>query len=479
MNTATTVIDPVDLARQAEFCVRLRQYWADRGRVPTACIITYGCQQNEADSEQIRGLLSGCGYTFQNGEEGADVIIINTCAVREHAEQRVLGNLGTLVHTRRRHPEQQIFLCGCMAAEPGIQEKLRASYPQVRGIFTTHHLWRLPELLYQAVTTGKRVFAIEPSNGTLAEGLPVIRSSRFKAWLSIMYGCNNFCSYCIVPYVRGRERSRRPTDVLSQARELTAAGYRDITLLGQNVNSYGRDLNCGTDFSDLLAQIAELDGDFCLRYMTSHPKDASRKLFDTMAAHPKIAKHIHLPFQSGSDRILKAMNRHYTIDQYRDLVHYARQVMPDLVITSDVIVGFPGETQEDFQATLDLIEEIQFDSLFTFIFSPRPGTPAAKLPDPDIRQTKSQRFEALTSAQNHISEQKHRALVGQTLRCLIDGRDNDNPDLLTARTNGGRLVRLPGSPDLIGQFRYVTITDSTTWSVSGTLASKDLAHEQH
>ena len=470
MSTATTRITPRQLAQQQEYCGKLRAYWQDRGRVPTAFVDTYGCQQNEADSERIRGLLADCGYTFQDTEEAADVIVINTCAVREHAEQRVLGNIGALVHTRRRHPEQQIFLCGCMAAESTIQQKIKTSYPHVRGIFTPHYLWRLPELLYQAVTTGKRVYALEESGGTLAEGLPVVRSGSVKAWLSVMYGCNNFCTYCIVPYVRGRERSRSPEDVLAEARSLIAAGYKDITLLGQNVNSYGRDLGAGMDFSDLLAAIAAMDGEFCLRFMTSHPKDASKKLFDTMAAWDKIAKHIHLPFQCGSDRILKAMNRNYTVEQYRALVDYARSVMPELVITSDVIVGFPGETEEDFQGTMDLIRAVEFDSLFTFIYSPRPGTPAAKFPDPEPKQAKSRRFDELVAAQNEISERKLRPLVGRTLRCLIDGRDSGDAGLLTARTDGGRLVRLPGSGDLIGRFRNVTITDSTTWSLTGVLA---------
>ena len=469
MSAATTRITPGQLARQQEYSARLREYWQNRGRVPTAFVDTYGCQQNEADSERIRGLLADCGYTFQSSEEGADVIVINTCAVREHAEQRVLGNVGALVHTRRRHPEQQIFLCGCMAAESKIQQKIKTSYPHVRGIFTPHYLWRLPELLFQAVTTGKRVYALEESNGTLAEGLPVVRSGSIKAWLSVMYGCNNFCTYCIVPYVRGRERSRTPEDVLDEARGLIRAGYRDITLLGQNVNSYGKDLGTGMDFSDLLAAVAAIEGDFRVRFMTSHPKDASKKLFDTMAGSDKIAKHIHLPFQCGSDRILKAMNRNYTVEQYRGLVDYARSVMPELVITSDVIVGFPGETEEDFQGTMDLIRAVEFDSLFTFIYSPRPGTPAAGYPDPEPKQAKSRRFDELVAAQNAISEQKLKPLVGRTLRCLIDGQDTAGEGLLTARTDGGRLVRLPGDQSLIGQFRDVAITGSTTWSLTGVL----------
>ena len=464
MSSATIAITREELAVQQEFCQRIRRYWEDRSRVPTAWVDTYGCQQNEADSEQIRGLLRSAGYHFQDEAENADVIVINTCAVREHAEQRVFGNIGALVHTRKRHPDQLIFVCGCMAAEKGVQERLKKSFPHVRGIFTTHHLWRLPELLWKALSTGKRVYALEDSAGTLCEGLPAVRSGSIKAWLSVMYGCNNFCSYCIVPYVRGRERSRSFDAVLTEAKELVKAEYREITLLGQNVNSYGNDLSEGKDFADLLSAAAALDGEFLLRFMSSHPKDASKKLFDTMAASDRIAKQIHLPFQSGSDRILRAMNRHYTAGHYLELVEYARSVMPSLVLTSDVIVGFPGETEEDFEETLSLIRQVRFDSLFTFIYSPRPGTPAAALPDPDTKEIKQARFDRLLALQNAVSEEKHAALVGRTLRCLTDGRDGE---LLTARTDGGRLVRFSGDASLIGRFVPIRITGSTTWSLTG------------
>jgi tRNA-2-methylthio-N6-dimethylallyladenosine synthase len=279
-----------------------------------------------------------------------------------------------------------------------------------------------------------------------------------------MYGCNNFCSYCIVPYVRGRERSRLPEDILDECRGLIAAGYREITLLGQNVNSYGKDLGLGVDFADLLAKIAELDGDFLLRFMTSHPRDASHKLFDVMASHEKIAKQFHLPFQSGSDRVLKAMNRHYNRAQYLELIEYGRKRMPELVFTSDVIVGFPGETEAEFEETVSLIEQVRYDALFTFIYSPRPGTPAAKLPDPTPKEEKNRRFDRLLAVQNAISEERHRAYVGKTLRVLVDGRDGE---LLTARTDGGRLVRLEGPDGLIGRFVNVTITGATTWSLVG------------
>ena len=394
---------------------------------------------------------------------------MNTCAIREHAEQRVFGNLGALTHTKRRHPAQKIFLCGCMAGQPEVEERLRKSFPHVDGVFSTHHLWQFPEILLRVLTTGKRVYYTQDEPGSIAEGLPVRREGHLKAWVSIMYGCNNFCSYCIVPYVRGRERSRRPEAILAECRELIESGYKDITLLGQNVNSYGKDLDCGVDFSDLLAEIAGLPGDFLVRFMTSHPRDAGPKLFDTMARFPKIAKQLHLPVQCGSDRVLKAMNRHYNRQQYLELVDYARKVMPELVLTSDVIVGFPGETEAEFEETVTLIRQVRYDALFTFIYSPRPGTPAASLPDPATRQEKNQWFDRLCAAQNAISEEKHRAYVGKTLRVLVDGTDGD---LLTARTEGGRLVRLTGDAGLIGRFCQVKIDGATTWSLTGTLAAE-------
>ena len=467
MERKTTVISSEQLRQQQEFCGRIRQRWEASGVVPTAFVDTYGCQQNEADSERIRGMLEQCGYTMQDSEEGADVIVINTCAVREHAEQRVLGNVGALVHTKRRHPGQKIFLCGCMMGEPAVAEKIRKSYVHVDGVFSTHHLWEFPSLLYRVLDTGKRVFATEDEAGSIAEGLPVVRSSAFKAWVSIMYGCNNFCTYCIVPYVRGRERSRKPEDVIAEVKELVESGCRDITLLGQNVNSYGKDLDCGVDFADLLAELAQLPGEFLLRFMTSHPKDATKKLFDTMAKYPKIARHIHLPFQAGNDRVLKEMNRRYTAAQYLELVEYARSVMPDIVLTSDVIVGFPGETDEEFEDTLKLVEQVRYDALFTFIYSPRTGTPAAEMPDPATRQEKLARFDRLCAAQNRISEEKHREYVGKTVRVLVDAIDDGD---LTARSGGTRLVRLEnGTEDLIGQYADATITGANTWSLLGKL----------
>ena len=466
MSNKTTVISEAQLSEQLAFCDKINGYWHDRDRTPLAYVETYGCQQNEADSERIRGLLSQSGYAMTDEAEGADVVVMNTCAIREHAEQRVFGNLGALTHTKRRHPGQKIFLCGCMAGQSVVSDRVKKSYPHVDCVFSTHHLWQFPEILYRVLSTGKRVFYVEDEAGSIAEGLPVLRDNSLKSWVSIMYGCNNFCTYCIVPYVRGRERSRKAEDILAECRELIANGCKEITLLGQNVNSYGKDLEGGVDFADLLAQIAQLDGDFLIRFMTSHPRDASEKLFDTMARYPKIAKQLHLPFQSGSSRVLKAMNRHYDRETYLEKVKYAKSVMPDLVLTSDVIVGFPGETAEEFEETLTLIEQVRYDALFTFIFSPRVGTPAASMEDPTSKEEKNARFDRLCELQNAISEQIHQGYVGKTLRCLVDGTDRGQ---LTARTEGGRLVRFPGSEDLIGTYQNITITGATTWSLVGSM----------
>ena len=463
MNTKTTVISQDQLDIQFACCDKIAAYWQEKGITPIAYVETYGCQQNEADSEKLRGYLTQSGYAMGSEAEGADVVIMNTCAIREHAEQRVFGNLGALTHTKRRHPEQKIFLCGCMAGETKVSDRIKKSYPHVDGVFSTHHLWQFPEILWNVLSGKKRQFFITDEPGSIAEGIPQVRDSKLKAWVSIMYGCNNFCTYCIVPYVRGRERSRKFEDILAECRCLIEGGAKEITLLGQNVNSYGKDLPQGKDFADLLEAIAQIPGDFLIRFMTSHPRDASEKLFDTMAKYPKIAKQLHLPFQSGSSRVLKAMNRHYDRETYLNKVNYAKKVMPDLVLTSDVIVGFPGETEEEFEETISLIQQVHYDSLFTFIFSPRPGTPAASMDDPTPKEEKNRRFDRLCAVQNAISEEIHGSYIGKTLRCLVDGRDKD---MLTARTEGGRLVRFAGSDDLIGTYRYLTITGATTWSLT-------------
>jgi len=472
LETKTVRIGGADIARQHTFCQQIHELLSAQPREHLAYVDTYGCQQNEADSERIRGYLREMGYGFTADEDAADVIVVNTCAIREHAEDRVFGNIGALVHAKRRHPGQIICLCGCMAQEPGVQEKIRDHYRHVDLVFGPHALWRFPSLLYRVLTRRGRIFDAIDEPGPIAEGIPTVRQDTVKGWVSIMYGCNNFCSYCIVPYVRGRERSRRPEDVLTECRELVEAGYKDITLLGQNVNSYGKDLGLDMDFADLLEQIDAIPGDFLIRFMTSHPKDASQKLFETMARCKKVAPVFHLPFQSGNDRILKEMNRHYDRAGYLDKVRRLREQIPDVVITSDVIVGFPGETTAEFEDTLSLVEEVGFDALFTFIFSPRAGTPAAEMPDPIPMAEKKANFQRLVDAQNAISAQKHAAYIGKTVRCLIDGPCQEEGFALTGRTPGNRLVRVSqGGEELIGTFQEITITGANTWSLWGELSS--------
>lgn len=466
METNQTMIPQAHLDCQREFQKKIHALFAAREAHPVACVDTFGCQQNVADGERLMGMLQEMGFTFTEKTGEADLVILNTCAVREHAEQRVFGNLGMLTHTKKENPEQVICLCGCMAQEERVSNRVKDSYRHVDLVFGPHALWKFPELLWQVYDSRKRVFSVADEPGTIAEGIPVVREAGVKAWVSIMYGCNNFCSYCIVPYVRGRERSREPAAVLAEVRELVAAGYKDITLLGQNVNSYRGGAE-GWDFADLLREIDDIPGEYRIRFMSSHPKDATKKLFDVMAAGKHIARQLHLPFQSGNDRVLEAMNRRYTRAQYLELVRYAKAVMPDLVLTSDVIIGFPGESEAEAMDTVSLVEEVGFDALFTFIYSPRPGTKAAELPDPVSREEKQVWFDKLLAAQNAISARLHGEYVGKTLRVLVDGESDEQDFPLTARTEGNRLVRLKGDAGLIGRFTSVNITGSNTWALYG------------
>ncbi len=467
-----------ELAAQRAVMDRLAEENAALPTPPVAWVDTYGCQQNEADSEVIRGMLREMGYGFTESEAEADLIVVNTCAVRGHAELRVLGNVGALSHTKRARPNQRIVLCGCMVQQEHMREKIKKSFPYVDLVFGPHELWRFPELLERMLRPHRgRIFEARQIDGERVEGLPVLHAEGVRAWLPIMSGCNNFCSYCIVPYVRGRERSRRPEVILAEARRLVEAGYQEIYLLGQNVNSYGKDLEGNEDFAYLLREIDRMEGEFVIRFMTSHPKDATERLFETMAACPKVERHIHLPFQSGNDRVLKAMNRGYTGEIYRAKVACARSLMPDIALTSDVIVGFPGETDEEFEDTLRLVEELRFDMLFTFLYSPRVGTPAAAMPDPFTREEKQARFDRLLQAQNRISAEMQAAHVGKTYRILIDG-EGDRPGRLTARSSHNRLIHLEGDKALIGSFRNARITDSTTWSLSAVLTDNGTSDKE-
>ncbi len=421
------------------------------GKVMKAYTHTFGCQQNEADTERINGMLLQMGYKMTDSTEDADFILYNTCAVREHAEERAFGHIGALSRLKKKKPAVIIAVCGCMAQEIKNTGKMKRSYPQVSLLFGTNALWRFPFLLYRVLTGEKRVFDTGGED-TIVEGLPVLRKEGVKAWLSIMYGCNNFCTYCIVPYVRGRERSREPDEIENELRELVKEGYKDITLLGQNVNSYGKDLSINIDFADLLKRLSDVPGDFLLRFMTSHPKDASEKLFDTMKGSKKIAKQLHLPFQSGSDDILVKMNRGYTSSAYKKLIAAARERMPEITLSSDIIVGFPGETEEDFQKTMELVEETGFDLLYTFLYSPRTGTPAAGFIENTSKEEKSKRFDRLLKKQDGIVEKRQAAYEGKRLRLLVDGKSKGSEYPFTARTEGNLLVCVRGDGIKTGEF---------------------------
>ena len=469
MDRKEVLIPQEQLERQREFEQKIRALHEGRAVPPLAMVDTFGCQQNVADSQHIMGMLEAMGFGFTDDPARAAVVVLNTCAIRDHAEKRVYGTLGALTHTKKADPEQVICLCGCMAQRPEVAEKVRQSYRHVDLVFGPQALWKFPELLYNVYTQRRRVFSVANEHGAIAEGMPVVREGRTRAWVSIMYGCNNFCSYCIVPYVRGRERSRDPEQIIAEVRQLVADGFKEITLLGQNVNSYGKDLDTPYDFTDLLTALDAIDGDYLIRFMSSQPKDATHKLFDAMARSRHVAKQLHLPVQSGCDRVLRAMNRPYDKAKYLELITYARKVMPELVLTSDVIIGFPGETEAEAMETVALVEQVRFDALFTFIFSPRPGTPAAKMDDPVSREEKQKWFDRLCDTQNRISEELHAAYVGRSLRCLVDGESDDARWPLTARTAGGRLVHLVGDKPAIGTYHDVKITDSNTWALFGEL----------
>ncbi len=431
-----------------------------------AFVRTYGCQQNVSDSEKIKGILAEVGCEFTQTSETADIIVFNTCAVRENAEDRVFGNIGALKAIKKRNPNLIIALCGCMMEQSHVAEQIKRSFPFVDLVFGTNAIHLLPRLLYEVLLENARIFRQGLDDKLVHEDLPIKREGALKAFVPIMYGCDNFCSYCIVPYVRGRERSRASSAIITEFSQVVSEGYKDITLLGQNVNSYGKNLPERINFAELLRRVDNIEGDYWLRFMTSHPKDATRELIDVMAKGNHICKHLHLPFQSGSNRILKQMNRHYTREKYLEIVRYIKEKIPGISLTSDVIVGFPGETYEDFCETLSLIKEVEFNSLFTFIYSKRVGTPAAKMDDPVPYEEKSKWFQELLQVQNEISEKQCQKYLGQIVRVLIEGQAAKS-GFLTARTQGNIIVDLPGDESLIGKFANVKINSVQNWFLKG------------
>lgn len=469
-NKKTHTVSQEELDRQKQFTQKVSSVIsASYNEKPKACVVTYGCQQNVADSEKIKGMLELMGYDFTDNRLEAKLIIFNTCAVREHAEDRVFGNVGALKSYKRENHDVVIALCGCMMQQQHIADKIKKSFPFVDLVFGTHVVHKLPELLYRALTGKKRVFDITDTDGIIAEGIPVRRDNDAKAWLPIMYGCNNFCTYCIVPYVRGRERSRQPEVILREVQHLIQDGYKEIMLLGQNVNSYGKDLEQPISFAELLRKINAMEGEFVIRFMSSHPKDATPELLDTILSCEKVGQHLHLPVQCGSDAILSAMNRRYTVEQYLNIVDYLRERRPDFSLTSDLIVGFPNESEADFQGTLDLIQRVQYDNLYTFIYSKRSGTKAANMPDATSDAEKRQRMERLLTLQREIATKNYKRFLGRTMRVLVEGDSKRGDGWLFGKSNEAIIVEFMGDRSLIGTFVSVQITESKNWAVSGRL----------
>ena len=430
-------------------------------------VLTLGCQQNEADSERLAGMAEAMGYEKSESPDDAYLIIVNTCAIREHAEKRALSLVGQYKHIKARNPELIIAICGCMVTQQHRSDEIKHRYPYVDIVFGTSSIHKFPELVAKKMSEKKRIFLSDEKEYLVAEGMPVRRESNYRAWVSVMYGCNNFCSYCIVPYVRGRERSRDKDEIIKEVRELVESGYKDITLLGQNVNSYGKDFGADYDFADLLCEIDKIEGDYFIHFMTSHPKDATRKLIDVMASSKHIARHFHLPMQSGSDAVLRAMNRRYDFEKYIGIVDYIREKMPDAAITSDIIVGFPGETEEDFEATLGALRRAKFDMIFSFIYSPRKGTPAAESDEQIPDDIKSARFDRLLKVQADISLASNKVLEGKTLRVLCDGLSKNNDKVYSGRTEGSKIVFFDATPECEGKFLEIKIERGDTFALYG------------
>lgn len=464
MSEQNVRIDGAEIARQNEIMELVKKSGGER----FALVETYGCQQNVNDSQRLTGMLEQMGYKMTDEREKADVIIFNTCAVRENAEDRVFGNLGALKHLKERRPGVIIAVCGCMVQQEQIAARIKAKYRHVDLIFGTHALWRFPELLMQALQHSERILDIGGS-GSIAEGLPVKHDGGSRAFVSVMYGCNNFCSYCIVPYVRGRERSRAAEDILCEVRSLAESGVREVMLLGQNVNSYGLDRGEKDAFAKLLESVCTVDGIERIRFMSSHPKDISERLLQTMAQQEKICKQLHLPLQSGSDKVLADMNRHYTAARYMKTVKKARELMPDIALTTDIIVGFPTETEADFEKTEEILSAARFDSIFSFIYSKRTGTRAAKLEPCASEEEINARFRRMLDLQNKISFERNKRHEGKTELVLVEGPSKNDPDMMTGRNYANKIVNFKGTPDLAGQIIPVKITRAQTWILCGEL----------
>ncbi len=465
MRETTVRVSPEEMEEQRRFS---REFSDLPDRPKTYFIVTYGCQMNAHDSEKLAGMLEKMGLTAAPRREEADFVLHNTCCIRDNAERKALGNVTWLKEVKKERPGMLIGVCGCMVQEPGMAEKLLRQYPFVDVAFGTGNLHCLPELLFRAVDTRRRVVAVPDEQSTLAEGLPIKRESAFQSYVTIMYGCNNFCSYCIVPYVRGRERSRSADDILREVEELQKKGVKEIMLLGQNVNSYGNDVPGGVTFPQLLRRVAQ-SGIPRIRFMTSHPKDLSDELIEEMAVNPALCRHLHLPVQSGSNRILAAMNRRYTRESYLEKVEKIRRAAPDVGLTTDLIVAFPGEEEQDFEDTLNLTRQVGFDSAFTFIYSPRRGTRAAEMPGRIDPALATERIGRLIALQEEMTEKAFTSLLGKEETVLVTGQSKRSPRQLTGKCSRNISVNFEGSPDRIGAILPIRITGKSKTTLKGEL----------
>ncbi len=452
-----------ELLSQRQFA---EEFKALPDRPQTYYIVTYGCQMNAHDSEKLAGMLDEMGMTPAPAKEEADFVLHNTCCIRDNAERKALGNVTWLKEIKKERPGLLIGVCGCMVQEPGMADKLLRQYPFVDVAFGTGNIHQLPELLYRAAATRRRVVAVPEEQSTIAEGLPIRRESPFQAYVTIMYGCNNFCSYCIVPYVRGRERSRAADDIVREVEQLQQQGVREIMLLGQNVNSYGNDVPGGVTFPQLLRRVTET-GIPRVRFMTSHPKDLSDELIEEMAVNPSLCRHLHLPVQSGSNAILQAMNRKYTRESYLEKVEKIRKAAPDVGLTTDVIVAFPGETDRDFEDTMDLIRQVGYDSAFTFIYSPRVGTRAAEMPGRIDPALATERIERLIALQEEMTQKRFAEMIGRTESVLVTGQSKRDESQFTGKTSRNISVNFAGNPDMIGKIVPVKITAASKTTLKG------------
>lgn len=433
----------------------------------TFFISTFGCQMNEEDSEKLSGMLKTQGYTPTENRDEASIVIFNTCCVRENAENKVFGNLGMLKKQKEKNPDLIIALCGCMMQQKGMADEILKRFPYVDIIFGTHNSYKFPEYLHRVQTDGVQIKEIFDKEAEIVEGVPIDRKSSVKAFVTIMYGCNNFCTYCVVPFVRGRERSRKPEDIIKEIKELVAQGYKEVTLLGQNVNSYGKGLEEEISFADLLRRINEIDGLERIRFMTSHPKDLNIEVIHAIRDCDKLCEQIHLPVQSGSDAILKVMNRHYTKEYYLDLAKKIREEIPDVTFTTDIIVGFPGETEEDFLETIDLVKKVQYDSAFTFIYSRRNHTPADRMENQISDDVKHDRFNRLVEVVNEGIVASNKAAEGKVYEVLVEGTSKNDETKLTGRTRNGKLVNFDGCKEMIGKLVNVKIVEAKSFSLVG------------